>query len=174
MSDTITYFSLQLKRDTAVRDLLGDAQYTTQDALYELFAHMSDYDREHLTLAMFDTRQKLIGLHEAAIGTIDAAITTARELMKVLVLANAHTWTIAHNHPSGACEPSQADNKATRTYAAASYLMGIPLIDHLVIGHDCYYSYAQSNPSMLRPKVKVESQAIVMPGDYPDIPVRKR
>ena len=57
-------------------------------------------------------------------------------------LANAHSMILCHNHPSGNLQPSDSDNKLTKNLRESGRLMDIPLLDHLIITNEGFYSFA--------------------------------
>ena len=61
--------------------------------------------------------------------------------MQRALLCNASRIMIAHNHPSGNSEPSREDKKTTENIRKACDLIGIPLLDHIIIGEDEYFSF---------------------------------
>lgn len=67
-----------------------------------------------------------------------------REVLKPFILANGASFLVAHNHPSGDPTPSPEDISLTRRLKAAAELMGIPLVDHLVLGRGRYRSLADA------------------------------
>jgi DNA repair protein RadC len=67
-------------------------------------------------------------------GTIDGTSVYPREVVKEALATNAAAVILAHNHPSGVAEPSQADERITRRLKAALELVDIRLLDHLIIG----------------------------------------
>src|SRR5690606_25806041 len=69
-------------------------------------------------------------------GTIDGTSVYPREVVKAALAVNAAAVIIAHNHPSGVAEPSQADERITRRLKAALELVDIRLLDHLVIAQE--------------------------------------
>ena len=71
-------------------------------------------------------------LHEPAIGSIDPNLDIAAEIRRLREAMNA--VILAHNHPSGVAEPSQADERITRRLRSALELVDIRLLDHLIIG----------------------------------------
>ena len=81
-----------------------------------------------------------IGYHVVSRGTLDGAPVHPREVFKVALLANASRVILAHNHPSGDPTPSQADIAITRRLRCAGDLLGIPVVDHLVIGDQSWRS----------------------------------
>jgi len=68
-------------------------------------------------------------------GILDASLVHPREVFRSAIVRNAAALIIAHNHPSGSTEPSPQDLKVTRQLAEAGDMIGIPLVDHIIIGH---------------------------------------
>jgi DNA repair protein RadC len=101
-------------------------------------------DREHLWRIDLDARRCVIGFEIVSIGTLSASLVHPREVLKGAILANAAGSMIAHNHPSGDETPSAEDRDVTQRVRRAGELMGIPLIDHLVIGGERFYSFRES------------------------------
>jgi DNA repair protein RadC len=66
-----------------------------------------------------------------------------REVFSFAIRHLAHSLIVAHNHPSGDCSPSHSDLEVTRNLQAAGSVIGIPLIDHLIIGKDSYFSFSE-------------------------------
>jgi DNA repair protein RadC len=94
---------------------------------------------QEIFVAMFlNNRHHLITTEELFKGTIDAASVYPREVVKRALQLNAAALIIAHNHPSGVAEPSQADIQITRRLSDALNLVEIRLLDHVIIGdRDC-------------------------------------
>jgi DNA repair protein RadC len=76
-------------------------------------------------------------------GTIDASSVYPREVVKLALHHNAAALILAHNHPSGVAEPSQADRRITRWLVDATALVDIRILDHFVIGDDEVVSFAE-------------------------------
>ena len=74
------------------------------------------------------------------IGSVTQSIVHVREIMKPLILSNADTFFIGHNHPSGYLEPSENDVLFTKRLKEAGELIGIKLVDHLIVNDREYYS----------------------------------
>ena len=77
-------------------------------------------------------------------GTLDMSPVHSREVFKEAIRWGAHAVIVAHNHPSGDSEPSREDIEATRRLIEASLVVGIPLIDHVVIGKDRHVSLRET------------------------------
>lgn len=80
------------------------------------------------------TQHAVIGYHELSRGVLDATVVHPREVFKAAILSNASAIIVGHNHPSGDPTPSHEDVQLTLRLRSAASLMGIPLLDHLIIG----------------------------------------
>ncbi len=76
-------------------------------------------------------------------GTIDGASVHPREIVKLALKRNSAAVIIAHNHPSGVAEPSQADEMITQRVKEALALVDIRLLDHIIIGDGASVSLAE-------------------------------
>ena len=78
-----------------------------------------------------------------SIGSTERAVVEPKEVFKSALLSNASKIIIAHNHPTGHTIPSEADYQVTRQIKILSDLLNLLLLDHIIIGHDDYYSFAE-------------------------------
>lgn len=99
-----------------------------------LMARLRDLPHELFCCIYLDNRHRIISFEELFRGTIDGTSVYPREVVKQALAVNAAAVILAHNHPSGVAEPSQADERITRRLKAALELVDIRLLDHLVIG----------------------------------------
>ena len=90
-----------------------------------------------------DNRHRVICFEEMFRGTIDGASVYPREVVKRALQLNAAALILAHNHPSGVAEPSQADRNITRRLAEALALVDIRVLDHIVVGDGELVSFAE-------------------------------
>ncbi len=97
-------------------------------------------DREHFYVVLLNTKNEVLSLELISIGSLNASIVHPREILKPAILASAASIVLAHNHPTGDPEPSREDVEFTRRMAKCGELVGIPLIDHIVIGDGFYAS----------------------------------
>jgi DNA repair protein RadC len=95
---------------------------------------------ETAMIAMLDNRGRLIRIETMATGTINSAMIIARDIAKITLRFNAVCVILAHNHPSGETEPSEADVKASRQLLESLDMIGVRLTDSLVIGNGEYTS----------------------------------
>ena len=99
-------------------------------------------DREQFLVCGLDAKHHIIGLNLVSIGSLTLAIVHPREVFKPLILMNAAAFICAHNHPSSDPTPSPEDRVLTQRLRDAGELLGITLLDHLVLGEDRHYSFA--------------------------------
>ena len=76
-------------------------------------------------------------------GTLNASVVHPREVFKCAVDHLAAGVILLHNHPSGEVSPSAEDRKVTRQMVRAGEVMGIPVLDHIILAKDSYYSFAK-------------------------------
>ena len=76
-------------------------------------------------------------------GTVNATLVSTREIFIQALLSSAVKIVLCHNHPSQIVTPSQMDIDITEKVKAASKLLDIPLVDHIIIGKDNYFSFAE-------------------------------
>lgn len=109
-------------------------EVTSPEAVMEVVAgELKKYDREVFAVLNLKTNGKPINLHICSVGTLDAAMINPREAFKAIILSNAAAFICIHNHPSGNCEPSQADIAVTERLVKCGELMGIKMLDHIII-----------------------------------------
>ena len=98
---------------------------------------------EHFLEIFINTKGKAIGYIVISKGTIKESLVHPREVFKAAVLANAYAIIIAHNHPSGEIIPSEEDKKITQRLKEAGDILGIPVIDHIIVGDNKYFSFKE-------------------------------
>ena len=91
-----------------------------------------------------DNRHRVIAFEELFTGTIDGTSVHPREVVRTALFHNAAAVILAHNHPSGVAEPSQADEQITRRLKDALALVDVRTLDHIIIGDgDSSVSFAE-------------------------------
>ena len=119
-----------LAENLVYEDCLTDPKKTTD----YLRTRLRDYDYEVFACLMLDNRNRVIAFRELFRGTIDGASVYPREVVKQALADNAAAVILAHNHPSGVCEPSQADIRITERLRKALGLVDIRVLDHVIVG----------------------------------------
>jgi DNA repair protein RadC len=105
--------------------------------------HYAGQQREVFGCMFLDNRHRLIRFDEVFHGTIDGASVHPREVVKLALARNAAAVILAHNHPSGVAEPSQADELITARLRDALSLVDIRVLDHLVVGGTTVTSFVE-------------------------------
>jgi len=108
-----------------------------------LKTHLQISQREVFAVLFLDSQHRLIKYKELFYGTIDAAVVYPREVVKEALKSNAAACILAHNHPSGVAEPSQADILITGKIKKALELVDIRLLDHFIVGDGLPVSLAE-------------------------------
>ncbi len=108
-----------------------------------LIARLRDSPHELFCCLHLDNRHRLIAFDELFRGTIDGASVHPREVVKQALARNAAALILAHNHPSGVGEPSQADELITRRLREALALVDIRVLDHLIVADTGCLSFAE-------------------------------
>lgn len=95
---------------------------------------MCQFDREVIAVVNLSASLKPINVHFASVGALNEAMAHPRELFKASILSNASQMLLMHCHPSGNLIPSKADSMMTDRMIKLCELMGIPLVDHIIVG----------------------------------------
>ena len=120
------YYEESLPPGTAIR--------SPADTEAFLLSRMRDLGHELFCCLFLDNRHRVLHFEPMFRGTIDGTSVYPREVVKEALAVNAAAVILAHNHPSGVAEPSQADERITRRLKSALELVDIRLLDHLIVG----------------------------------------
>jgi DNA repair protein RadC len=121
-----------------------------QDALSFLRPVLKNQPRENLISIALHSGNQVVGFEIVSQGTANASLAVASEVFKAVLLTNSTAFILAHNHPSGSCEPSLEDRQIAESISECARLMGLELLDFLIVTEDSFYSFAQSEPSILK------------------------
>jgi DNA repair protein RadC len=100
-----------------------------------------DKKQEEFYVLYLDNKKKYLAHKLLFVGSINYSVVHPRDVFREAYLLSASYLICIHNHPSGDATPSQEDITITSKLKEISYIHSIPLIDHIVIGRDCYYSF---------------------------------
>jgi DNA repair protein RadC len=136
----IPVYKVMLVRDknqpSNIKQITGAAD--TYDILK---SYLEGQDRENFVILILDTKLKVVGINTVSVGSINQAVVHPREVFKPAILKNASALILGHNHPSGDPAPSSEDIKVTQKLIDAGNLLGIPVIDHIIVCDDAYFSF---------------------------------
>ena len=119
-----------------------EAIHTSMAAALLLRPCFKGLDREHFLVCGLDAKHRIIGINIVSMGSLTLAIVHPREVFKPLILMNAAAFICAHNHPSSDPTPSPEDRVLTQRLRQGAELLGITLLDHIVLGEDRHFSFA--------------------------------
>ena len=135
---------LELARRSMARQLQQRAVFDTPGRVKEyLRLHIARHEHEVFVVLFLDAQSQLLQMEEMFRGTLTQTSVYPREIVKRALKLNAAAVVFAHNHPSGAAEPSRADEYLTQTLKSALALVDVRVLDHLVVGHDDVVSFAE-------------------------------
>lgn len=100
-------------------------------------------DHEVFGVVFLDVQNRLIEFRRMFTGTLTQTSVYPREVVKAVLEVNAASVLLTHNHPSGSCDPSRADEKLTHTLKNALALVDVRLMDHIVVAASGTFSFAE-------------------------------
>lgn len=127
-----------LKKKLIHKDAINDSK-----ALFDYLYHsIGDKNREFFKIIFLDSKNQVIAADTLSEGTLTASSVYPREVIQKALSHDAAALIFAHNHPSGDPKPSSEDVAITRQLVFACKVMGLVAHEHIVIGDDRYYSFA--------------------------------
>jgi DNA repair protein RadC len=141
-SEADSVMDLALKM-LAARHEKGQVLENPEHTQSYLRLHLAERPSEVFACLYLDTRHRVIALEELFQGTIDGASVHPREVVRRGLECGAGAVILAHNHPSGVAEPSQADLRITQRLRDALALVDIRVLDHVVVATEGSVSFAE-------------------------------
>ncbi len=134
--------SIELGKRIFLRDCKKLVRMADANSIWESSKYLfTGLKQECFYCYYFNTKQELIEKKLIFMGTINSATTHTREIFKEAYLLSASTIVCLHNHPSGDVHPSRADISFTERLIRTGEIQGIPVVDHIIVGEDKYYSF---------------------------------
>ena len=109
-----------------------------------LIRHFTDRKQEHFLSITINGANEVLNVRVVSIGLIDRSPVHPREVFADALTDRASGIIVAHNHPAGSLEPSDADTNITIQLVQAGKIMGIELLDHIIFNRNNYYSFLES------------------------------
>lgn len=114
----------------------------SNDAFLEIQDSLSDLPHEEFWILLMNRANKIIGKKNVSKGGVSGTVADAKLIFKPAIEKLASSVILCHNHPSGNLKPSDADLKLTAKLKEAGKCLDIPVLDHLIIGDNAYFSFA--------------------------------
>lgn len=135
--------ALELGRRRQSSDLLEiPVVRSSKDAFLVIAPLLQDLPHEEFWILLLNKANKVIGKEQVSVGSTDATIADARIIFRKAIEGKATALILCHNHPSGSLRPSQPDVDLTRKLKDAGSLLGVPVVDHLIVVDQRYFSFA--------------------------------
>ncbi len=100
-------------------------------------------NHEKFLIMLLNTKNRIIKIEQVAEGSLTSSVVHPREIFAFAVIHHAVCFIVSHNHPSGEPSPSSEDRNLTQKLEEVGEIIGIPLLDHIVIGDGSYYSFKE-------------------------------
>lgn len=113
----------------------------SQTAFDVVYPHLGDLNHEEFWVIFLNRANMVIGKQNISKGGVSGTVVDPKVVFKMAVQFPASGIILAHNHPSGNLQPSQADHQLTRKLKEAGQALDIPVLDHLIIGERDYFSF---------------------------------
>ena len=115
-----------------------------QDVADFLMPRLRYAAKEQFVVILLNSKNKVIGTEVVSEGSLSSSVVHPREVYAPAMLHHAAAIMVAHNHPSGDPKPSIEDEEVTRQLLRSGKVLGIPMIDHVIIGDGNYYSFLEN------------------------------
>lgn len=129
-----------------LKQAMLDVPVMSEPGVVKLFlrTELQQEEREVFMVLFLDSQHRLIKKERLFLGTINVSAVYPREIIKEALYCNAAALILAHNHPSGVTEPSYSDQVVTKKIKDSAELMEIRILDHLIVGKNDCYSFAEN------------------------------
>jgi len=115
---------------------------SSKDAFEIFLASLADKAYEEFWILLLNRANRILKKLNISEGGISGTVADPKKIFKLALDNNASSIILCHNHPSGNIQPSESDVKLTNKLKDAGKLLDLPVIDHIIIGEDKYYSFA--------------------------------
>lgn len=116
----------------------------SSDAFEYFYMRISDISHEQFWIMLLNPVNKVIKLAKISDGGVNGTAADPKRIFKIALEYNSSAIMLCHNHPSGSVEPSDRDKALTRNIVNGGKLLDIKILDHIIVGIDKYFSFADS------------------------------
>lgn len=138
--------ALELGKRRRVSDIINKKTIIGSKDVFEFFQGiLADANYEEFHILLLNRANKIIRQFNISEGGISGTIADPKKIFKIALENNASSMVLCHNHPSGNIKPSNSDIKLTKNIKNAGELLEIKILDHVIIGDENYFSFADEN-----------------------------
>ncbi len=138
--------AIELGKRLKQSPLVRKTKITSPNDVVAFFSAELSSERVEKFIAVFlNTKNEMLAWEVISIGSLNASIVHPREVFNRAIKRSAASILAVHNHPSGHVEPSREDINITKRLSEVGQIVGIPMVDHIIIGKDKYYSFKEQN-----------------------------
>lgn len=142
--DIVAAIELGKRINMSIKSLNG-IKFSNSSLVFDYYRNIiGDKKQEYFYAIYLDSSKKVIKDKVLFVGTLNHSIVHPREVFKEAYLLSASSFICVHNHPSGNVFPSREDIEITKQLKEIGLMMGVPLVDHIIIGIDKYYSFFEN------------------------------
>ncbi|MFQ5676448.1 MAG: DNA repair protein RadC [bacterium] len=137
--------ALEIGKRLFIEQAAGKGKVESSEDVFQIVnPHLRNLNREVFKIMLLTSRNTIIEEKTIFEGSLTESIVSPREIVKEALNQSAAAVVFVHNHPSGNPSPSEEDRRVTRHLKSACEMVGISVLDHIIIGADSYYSFADS------------------------------
>jgi len=135
--------ALELGKRRNESEVMSKEKITCSRDAFEIFRTvMGDQPYESFWIIMLNKANKVMRKSNISEGGVSGTVVDPKKIFKIAIDQHASSIILGHNHPSGNVQPSEADQKITKKIRDAGLMLDVAVLDHLIIGDDNYYSFA--------------------------------
>ncbi len=144
----LSFIELSKRYNTLKMGGYNKKPITSARDIYNMLSDkVKDYKKEVLFAVLLNTNREVITVKKISIGILNSTLVHPREIFKEAIKESSDSIILVHNHPRGNSTPSQQDIEVTKILMKAGEGLDIPVLDHVIIGRDSYYSFKEKGKS---------------------------
>ena len=135
--------AFEIGRRRNVCEVMSKQKITSSKDAFELLkSSIGDIPYEEFWIILLNKANRVVKNCCISEGGVSGTVVDPKKIFKIALDNHASSIILGHNHPSGNIQPSEADTKITKKIKDAGFMLDIAVLDHLIIGNDQYFSYA--------------------------------
>ena len=135
--------ALELGRRRNESEVIAKERITNSNDAFNIFrGTISDLPYEEFWIILLNKANRVIRKCIISEGGVSGTVVDPKKIFKIVLDNHASSIILGHNHPSGNIQPSEADHKITKKIREAGIMLDVAVLDHLILGDDRYYSFA--------------------------------